>query len=529
MVTEKLYLRQNVLVEPLFNQWYAWAYLISPATSAMYISNLHLKIMRSFVANPQIHISALKNPAMIGGPFINYDLSRLSEVQELIEETEKDQTHMIEFAQDVNALNEILRNEAKGYSLQPLYQQIPENLKGYVEIVYDLNNNPLIRFLEGLLYKSKYYNETSQSLLLSTINQDSRSFALSNPKLKENDSLHIKIPFKDERIDELFKTRYVPQPLSYIKEMLEVKDKNSDLLLSFFTDEKLDKYPKYDGDAVRIRYFGHACILIETEKISILCDPAISYKYKSEIYRYTIADIPESIDYVLLTHNHQDHVILESLLMLRHKIKNLIVPKSGGGALQDPSMKLMLESIGFKNVREIDEMEEIKIDDGTITGLPFFGEHADLDIRAKIAHLIRIKEKSILCAADSNNLEPKLYQYVHNLVGDLDVLFIGMECDGGPLTWLYGPLLPKLLPRKMDQSRRFDGSNYEKAINIVEQLHPKEVYVYAMGHEPWFTYMTSIVYTEESRPIVESNKLVEDCRGRGLKSERLFAHKEIFL
>jgi hypothetical protein len=30
MASPKLYLKQNVLVEPLFNQWYAWSYLISP-------------------------------------------------------------------------------------------------------------------------------------------------------------------------------------------------------------------------------------------------------------------------------------------------------------------------------------------------------------------------------------------------------------------------------------------------------------------------------------------------------------------
>lgn len=97
------------------------------------------------------------------------------------------------------------------------------------------------------------------------------------------------------------------------------------------------------------------------------------------------------------------------------------------------------------------------------------------------------------------------------------------------MSWLYGPLLTKPLARKMDQSRRFDGSNYEKAREIICQLSPKEVYVYAMGQEPWLTYLTSIKYTEESRPIVESNKLVEYCLSRDIISERLFGQKEIIL
>src|SRR5215216_2152733 len=71
MKSERVYLKQNVMVEPLFNQWYAWTHLISPATAAIYMANSHLKIMQSFISAPKIHASALKNPAMIGGPFID--------------------------------------------------------------------------------------------------------------------------------------------------------------------------------------------------------------------------------------------------------------------------------------------------------------------------------------------------------------------------------------------------------------------------------------------------------------------------
>ncbi len=98
MATEKVYLKQNVLVEPLINQWYAWPCLVSPATAAMFIANSHLKIMQSFVAAPHAHVSALKNPAMRGGPFINYDASRVPEIKRLIDRTVKYQAHMLKFA-----------------------------------------------------------------------------------------------------------------------------------------------------------------------------------------------------------------------------------------------------------------------------------------------------------------------------------------------------------------------------------------------------------------------------------------------
>jgi hypothetical protein len=84
------------------------------------------------------------------------------------------------------------------------------------------------------------------------------------------------------------------------------------------------------------------------------------------------------------------------------------------------------------------------------------------------------------------------------------------------------------LDRRMDQSRRLCGSNYEKGLDIVNQFNCSEVYVYAMGQEPWLTYALSIKYTEESKPIVASNKLVETCTSRGITSERLFGKKECF-
>jgi L-ascorbate metabolism protein UlaG (beta-lactamase superfamily) len=529
MTTEKVYLKPTVVAEPLFNQWYAWSYLIAPATAAMYIANSHVKIMRSFVSAPHVHVAALKNPAMLGGPFLNYAAGRAIEIKALLAKTEKEHGHMIEFASAVKALDETLQNEAQGHSLEPLYQKVPEILKGFVELVYDLNNHPSIRFIEGLLYRSKYYDQSSQSLALYDDEKENRPFILSSPKLRADDHIHLQIPFREERLDELFKMKYVAQPFDYIKSLLNIEAQDEALFSSYFTNEPLAIGSRYMGEGVRVRYYGHACLLIETKEVNILCDPVISYKSDSDFSRYTYADLPEQIDYVLITHNHQDHCIFETLLQLRHRIKQIIVPRSNRGSLADPSLKLILNHIGFVNVQEIDEMDPIAVDGGSITGLPFLGEHGDVDIKSKVAYLLELKGKSILCAADSNNVEPKLYDRIHESTGDVDVVFLGMECDGAPLTWLYGPLLTKPLARSMDQSRRFDGSNYDKAISVVKCLNPKQVYVYAMGQEPWLTYLTSIQYTDQSRPIVESNNLVEYCRGLGMESERLFVQKEIHL
>lgn len=48
-----------------------------------------------------------------------------------------------------------------------------------------------------------------------------------------------------------------------------------------------------------------------------------------------------------------------------------------------------------------------------------------------------------------------------------------------------------------------------------------------MGQEPWLEFISSIKYTPESHPIVQSNKLVEFCAGKNVLAERLFGEKEI--
>jgi L-ascorbate metabolism protein UlaG (beta-lactamase superfamily) len=529
MTNKRLFFKQNVIAEPLFNQWYAWPYLIPPASAAMYIANSHLRIMHSFVSAPQVHVSALKNPAMIGGPFINYDPSKAPDIKNLIDKTLTEQKVMLEFAEAIKTLDQMLVNEATGHSMEAHYSKVPDPLKGYVELVYDLNDNPSIRFLEGLLYRSKFYNDGSQSLLLSEINTDSRPFVFSTPRLESDGCLFLNIPFKCEAIDELFRMKTAPQPLEYIKDALGIPNERDDLFTTLFTEVEPERYRRFDGGGVRIRYFGHACLLIETSDVSLLIDPVISYKYNNDVERLTFADLPEKIDFVLITHTHQDHMLFETLLQLRHKVRNIIVPKSTGGDRVDPSAKLILQTVGFNNVWELDELEQVEIPGGYIMGCPFLGEHGDLNVRTKLAYCVNLLGNNILAVADSNNLESRLYRHLHEIIGEIDVLFIGMECEGAPLSWLYGALLTKPIIRKNDQSRRFDGSTCEKGMAIVDILKPKQVYVYAMGQEPWCSFLTSIRYTEDSKPIVESNRLVSDCLSRGLIAERLYGCKDILL
>ncbi|MBN8523508.1 MAG: MBL fold metallo-hydrolase [Rickettsiales bacterium] len=524
------YFKSNIKAEPLIWRWYAWPYLISPATAACNIVERHLKIMHSYVQNPKIHAQAVKDPKMLGGPFIDLQGEKVEEVKTLIEETKKNCKTLIELCGDIKHLDKIILNECKGGTVETFYDRIPEMLKGIVELVYDLNNHPSIRFIEPFLYKA-YYTDIYQEIALAEVKTDFRKFVFSTPRLNQSDEVYLQIPFSDKRLDTLFKHKYEPCELNEIIRLFNISDSHCKLFESFFTNvpPKQNHENNYSGNGIRIRYFGHACVLFETDSTSILFDPVISYEVKDGISRYTFADLPDYIDYIVITHNHLDHIMFETLLQLRHKTHNIVIPNSQNGALADPSMKLILKNIGFTSLLGLHELENIIFKDGEIIALPFFGEHCDLNIQSKLSYYLRIRDKNFILGADSNNLSSALYDHIFDITGSIDMLFLGMECDGAPLTWSYGPLLTNQINRTFDNSRTLSGSDFKKAWSITQKLKCKYAYVYAMGQEPWLNHVMALNYSLDSIQIIESNKFVSACHAHGIESERLFGKKEWIL
>src|SRR6201999_1777944 len=118
MNDEQLYLRSDVQIEPLIDQWYAWSQLISPATLSRNMTHRHFKIMDSYISAPAIHANAVKNPKMLGGPFIDYQGGRVSEIRKLKEDTLTRRSDLVAFSQAIEELDAYLRKNAIGYSLQ---------------------------------------------------------------------------------------------------------------------------------------------------------------------------------------------------------------------------------------------------------------------------------------------------------------------------------------------------------------------------------------------------------------------------
>src|SRR5262245_9298051 len=115
---DQFYLKPNVQVEPLVDQWYAWSHLIPPGTAARNITERHLKIMDSYIKAPQIHANAVKNPKMAGGPFIDYGGKKVDEIRALRDRIKKERSDLIELSSAIVSLDSMLRENARGHSLQ---------------------------------------------------------------------------------------------------------------------------------------------------------------------------------------------------------------------------------------------------------------------------------------------------------------------------------------------------------------------------------------------------------------------------
>lgn len=103
-------------------------------------------------------------------------------------------------------------------------------------------------------------------------------------------------------------------------------------------------------------------------------------------------------------------------------------------------------------------MNTLPLEEGDIKALPFLGECSDLNIRSKLSCYIYLKAEKFLFAADFNNLDFSLYEHIFDYIGSIDMLFLGIEREGNPLSWLYGTLLPGPLKRNYDRNRTVSGT-----------------------------------------------------------------------
>lgn len=523
------FLRSDTKLELLAFRWYAWPHLIAPLQHAMNMAFRHLPLLESYLANPDIHAAAVQDRRMLGAPFVDIPPPLTAQVRELLQDTARRGARLIGLAHAFKETNRRLQAAATGFSLDGEYEHLPAELRGVIELVYDTNCHPRIRLLEELAYLQEELDDSEgQEVCLSNVRDVDRKFFLTTPRLKSPGALDLKMRFDDPRIDVLAGLRTRALPRAQIIAQLQLPPSQAALLDHFLTEQApVRLQPDYSGSGVRLRYFGHACMLVQSTASCVLLDPLTAWERDPSVQNLTFNDLPDRIDYAVLSHCHMDHCCPEMIVQLRRKVSHWVVPRSIGGELADPSMKLLLKRLGCASVIVCDPMDRLPLADGELVSLPFPGEHCGLDIASKQSVAVSVGGRRFLFLVDSDAVDPALYRRLARIIPKADAVFIGMECHGAPLSWFYGPLLGKSMSRKDDESRRGNASNCARAAAAIGNIECRDVYVYAMGNESWNRYLLGLEYDSDSIQLIESDELVALCRRAGKHAERLSGSREL--
>lgn len=410
-------------------------------------------------------------------------VQRKPALEALLAQITQERAAELKSAEEVSAFLNLLRTRAPADRIEPLYAQLPSALRGRTELGYGNLGGPLLRYFERIAYATDDAS-AHQSLLLFAREQDGQD-AERAPVLNREEDLRWKRPLADPQLDQLFSLSLKPAPAEQVVELLGLKSAQDPRLSRLFSSSPVPKAQPWKNEQLRVRYFGHACVLVEYGGISILVDPLIPGRtLQPGPERFSFEELPERIDYVLITHGHMDHFHLSTLLRLRHRIGCLVVPRNPGLQLGDPSLKLLAQSLGFAQVQELDVLESVKAGPLEMVAVPFLGEHGDL-LLAKSSWLVRSPKQTLLFAADSKCLDERLFQDVRQVVGAVDTVFVGTCSLGNPVHAYYPQLFAGHPPSEALDTRLTDGASAEEASRLLQSLKASRVVVYALGLESW--------------------------------------------
>ena len=523
-------LADHTCVAPLVQNWAAWWMNLAPIPASLHVHKSQLPLLKAYLQNPDFHARAAKDPALSGGTFVGIAPERAGEVKALMQRMQEAQADRVKLAESLEDFQGWLMDEAKGQSLEPLYEKLPEPLRGLVELSYDYSNRPFVRVMEGALYRGPYHKPQLQSLRLLPLESDaSRPHLFTTPYLMEPGQLDWAIPFAEERISRLFETDLSPKPLGYLRDVLGSAVTSDDQLKPLLTEAPPSTYTPWTGEQARVRYLGHACVLVEWKGVTLLVDPVISARPSGGgMERLTFHELPPRIDYALITHSHPDHLAVDALLRLRHRIGHLVVPRCNGFLTGDYSPKLLAHALGFQNVLELDTYESVPLPDGELIAAPFLGEHGDIG-HAKSSYVVRMGSQQLLFAADSMCVDDSVYRHMRQNLGVIQTVFMNTEIEGAPHTWTLEALFPKKRDRKLEKNRRCRGSNATEGLRILELLGATRLCNYAMGLEPWLTHIIGPPSPPETPRMKEADRLLAEARARGLTADRFLGPTDLML
>lgn len=196
-------------------------------------------------------------------------------------------------------------------------------------------------------------------------------------------------------------------------------------------------------------WFGHSSVLFRTHNLTFFVDPifydipgmsVIKPQFKMQ-HEYDLAAFPE-IDYLLLTHNHYDHLSIKTLKQLKPKIKRVICPLD--------NMHYIDGIFDRYKITELDWLQTVQLSDTVkIRALPgkHFTSRTGLDSMKALWAGYQVND--ILVSGDTSYNE-KLGRMLHdNLLQPVRIAFV--EFGQYNVAWKSVHMLPENVKLYCDQ------------------------------------------------------------------------------
>lgn len=218
-----------------------------------------------------------------------------------------------------------------------------------------------------------------------------------------------------------------------------------------------------------VKFLGQACTLIETKRHRFIVDPWIVgpcnvnswYPLRENVA--TKKDVPTDIDFMYISHEHQDHFQEETLREFNRNTP-VYVCKFPTSRFYDS-----VRNLGFKNVTELESWKTNKIDDDLeITAI----KNPDLMFEDS-ALLVKSNEGTIFCQTDCK-MDFESLKRVNEVRPDIG-FFMYSPANWYPIAYRY----PE--DKKNELSRKRKANKINGFVNYVNVVKPKFAVPYAGG------------------------------------------------
>ena len=196
-------------------------------------------------------------------------------------------------------------------------------------------------------------------------------------------------------------------------------------------------------DELKITWVGHSSQIINIDGKIILTDPVYSNKtvfmgpsrYNGDI-PLDIDDLPE-IDVVLISHNHYDHLNLETIEKIHSKVKQFIAPLMVGAEIEKAG-------VPREKITELDWWDEISIDEEffiAFTPSQHFSGRGLFDREETLwgSYVLQGKKHKVYFSGDSGYFEG--FKQIGDKYGPFDYTFL--ECGAYNEKWHYYHMYPE--------------------------------------------------------------------------------------